>query len=77
MTGSIRAKSIPLDNWHESSRVPLDDLMSDAACLEICKCTLSKFSLPTLVDSDDSGDPLIPASNEYWVVSLLYRLTKR
>ena len=77
MTGGRHAKSIPLDNWHQSSRVSLDDVMNDTACLEICRCTLSESSLPTVVVSDDSDDPLTPTSEEYWVVNLLYRLTKR
>ena len=77
MTGGCHAKSIPLDNWHQSSRVSLDVVMNDMACLNICRCTLSESSLPTIVVSDNSDDPLTPTSEEYWVVNLLYRLTKR
>ena len=77
LTGSHRAKSIPLDNWHQSSRVSLDDVMSDMACLESCSCNLSKSFLPAVVVSDNSDDALTPTNEEYWVVNLLYRLTKR
>ena len=44
---------------------------------ESCNCNLSESFVPVVVVSDDSDDALTPTSEEYWVVNLLYRLTKR
>ena len=71
LTSLDNDRSIALDAWRQTSRVPFKSVINDSSCTEVCNCVLSKSAdVIELTSSDEMSTGIT-----MWVHNAVYSLT--